>query len=36
MKTKVKIVELDKIFNSITDCGRWLIEKGYSKAGTPD
>lgn len=36
MKTKVKIVELDKIFNSITDCGLWLIENKYSKAGTPN
>lgn len=31
----VKIVELDKQFNSMTECGEWLISNGYSKASQP-
>lgn len=31
-KRKIKIIELDKEFESITDCGRFLIKEGYSKA----
>lgn len=33
-KRRIKIVELDKEFESITDCGRFLIKEGYSKAKT--
>ena len=32
VKRKVRIVELNKKFDSITECGQWLIDNGYSKA----
>lgn len=31
-KKKVRIIELNKTFNSIIDCGRWLIDNGYTTA----
>ena len=31
-KKKVRIIELDKTFDSIIDCGRWLIDNGYTTA----
>ena len=33
---KIKIIELDKDFDSITDCGIWLIEHGYSNASSKE
>lgn len=32
---KVLIVELNLTFDSILQCGQWLIDNGYSKASTP-
>lgn len=31
-KKRVRIIELDKSFESLTECGQWLIDNGYSKA----
>lgn len=32
MKKPIKIIELDKTFDSMMDCGQWLIDNNYSKA----
>ena len=32
----VKIIELNKEFSSMIECGKWLIVNGYSKASQPE
>ena len=31
---KVRIIELDLIFNSLKECSQWLIDNHYSRAST--
>lgn len=33
---KIKIVELDKEFSSILECGKWLIENNYCNTQNPE
>lgn len=33
---KIKIIELNKVFDSILECGKWLIENDYCNTSNPN